>query len=154
MKFRIENTGFTLIEVAIAMGVLAIGLLGLASLQAVSLKNSSSTLYRSQATNLANSIIDAMRANKSNVATNYTDNTQYNPVCVNSLNLIGSIAERDVMAWRNSLACVLPQGMGFITVNGNFVTVTVHWDNSRNQTQAEHSNEQDPVEKIEVRTIL
>lgn len=145
-------TGFTLLEVAIAMGVLAIGLLGLASLQAVSLKNSSSTLYRSQATNLANSIIDAMRANKNNVA-NYANAIQYNPVCEDSLNLTGSIAERDVMAWRNSLACVLPQGMGFITVNGNFVTVAVHWDNSRSKTQAEQMQGQD-LEQISVSTNL
>ncbi len=57
------NTGFTLIEVLIAMLVLAVGLLGLAGLQATSLRNNQSAYNRSQATQLAYDLADRMRAN-------------------------------------------------------------------------------------------
>ena len=66
------NTGFTLIEVLIAMLVLAVGLLGLAGLQATSLKNNQSAYNRSQATQLAYDMADRMRANVAGVAT-YTN---------------------------------------------------------------------------------
>jgi len=58
-----KNTGFTLIEVLIAMLVLAVGLLGLAGLQATSLKNNQSAYNRSQATQLAYDMTDRIRSN-------------------------------------------------------------------------------------------
>jgi len=67
-----NNSGFTLIEVLIAMLVLAVGLLGLAGLQAVSLRNNLSAYNRTQATQLAYDMADRMRANvadTSNLAT-------------------------------------------------------------------------------------
>jgi type IV pilus assembly protein PilV len=56
-----HSSGSTLLEVLIAMVVLAVGILGVVSLQAISMKLSSGALLRSQATNLASSVIDAMR---------------------------------------------------------------------------------------------
>ena len=58
-----KNTGFTLVEVLIAMLILAVGLLGLAGLQATSLRNTQSAYNRSQATQLAYDMADRMRAN-------------------------------------------------------------------------------------------
>lgn len=57
------NTGFTLVEVLVAVVVLAVGLLGLAGLQASSLGNNQSAYTRSLATQLAYDIADRMRAN-------------------------------------------------------------------------------------------
>jgi type IV pilus assembly protein PilV len=57
------GAGFTLIEVLVAMVVLTVGLLGLAGLQATSLKNSQNAYYRSVATQLAYDMADRMRAN-------------------------------------------------------------------------------------------
>src|SRR3546814_2402887 len=56
--------GTTLSEVLIAVLVLGIGMLGIASLQATSLRNSQSSLERSQAVIATYAIIDAMRANR------------------------------------------------------------------------------------------
>src|SRR5574343_439121 len=58
-------TGFTLIEVLIAMLVLAIGLLGLATLQTYSLRSNLSAYTRGQATQLLYDMSDRMRANSS-----------------------------------------------------------------------------------------
>src|SRR5664280_455779 len=65
-----KNSGFTLLEVLIAMLVLAVGLLGLAGLQATSLRNNQSAYNRSQATQLAYDLADRMRNNAS-VSANY-----------------------------------------------------------------------------------
>lgn len=56
--------GFTLIEVMVAVVILAIGLLGMATLMMQSLQSSESAYSRSQATVLAYDIIERMRANK------------------------------------------------------------------------------------------
>lgn len=61
---RIRQNGFTLLEVLIAMVILSVGLLGLASLQARSLSTNQSAYLRSQANVLAYSIIDRIRANR------------------------------------------------------------------------------------------
>ena len=60
-----RQRGFTLLEVLIAVMLLAVGLLGLAGLQAVSLRNNHSAYLRSQATMLTYDIIDSMRTNRS-----------------------------------------------------------------------------------------
>jgi type IV pilus assembly protein PilV len=56
--------GFTLLEVLVALFVLAIGLLGLAMLQTTGLRFNTNSYSRSQATYVAYDIIDRMRANK------------------------------------------------------------------------------------------
>ena len=56
--------GFSLLEVLIAVVVLSIGLLGLASLQATSLRMNQEALMRSQEAHLAYDMIDRMRANR------------------------------------------------------------------------------------------
>ncbi len=71
------NRGFSLIEVLIALVVLAIGLLGLATLQMTSLQFNSDAYLRSQATVLAYDIADRMRSNMTGVvAGNYTVSTE------------------------------------------------------------------------------
>lgn len=60
--------GFTLIEVLIAVVVLSIGLLGLASLQSNGLRFNQSAQMRTQATQLAYDMSDRMRANMAAVS--------------------------------------------------------------------------------------
>ena len=56
--------GFTLLEVMIALLILSIGLLGLAALQATSLKINHGALLRTQATFLTYDMMDRLRANR------------------------------------------------------------------------------------------
>ena len=58
-----RRLGFTLIEVLIALLIMAIGFLGLANIQIISLKNNQSAYNRSQATLIAYDVIDRMRLN-------------------------------------------------------------------------------------------
>jgi type IV pilus assembly protein PilV len=61
---RNRSTGFSLVEVLVALLVLSIGLLGLAMLQVQGMKYNTNSYQRTQATLLAYDIIDRIRANK------------------------------------------------------------------------------------------
>ena len=103
-----KNIGFTLIEVLVAMLVLAVGLLGLAGLQATSLRNNQSAYNRSQATQLAYDIADRMRANISGKAT-YTamlpSAATAKSTCLSTPGCsIADMATNDLYEWNCALA--------------------------------------------------
>lgn len=130
---RRESTrggGFTLIEVLIALVVMSVGLLGLASLQTNTLAFNRDAYLRSQATALAYDIIDRMRANR-DAAVNggaYDVPAMANPAPVcNAAVPTTPVATADIAGWRRALACALPGGNGSIDTNGPEVTVTVQW---------------------------
>ena len=140
-----KNTGFTLIEVLIAMLVLAIGLLGLAGLQATSIRNTQSAYNRSQATQLAYDLADRMRTNPS-AAGNYlttfmaptaaTCATNDTPctACASTANSCTptQLAVKDLFEWNTELTSTLPSGAGTITnPAGAIYTITINWDDNR-----------------------
>ena len=115
-----KNTGFTLIEVLIAMLVLAVGLLGLAGLQATSLKNNQSAYNRSQATQLAYDLADRMRANvRAVIIRTYiaiatrsavrssTLLRRHNTTCTPA-----DMAQNDLYEWNLAVSTTLPSGTG------------------------------------------
>lgn len=131
-----KQPGFTLLEVLVAMIVLAVGLLGLASLQATSLRVNNSAYLRSQATNIAYDIADRMRANRQAALGGAYDSQAIagSPPACASVALTGTtIAARDIQSWRTAMACNLPQGTGSIARNANTFTVVIQWDDSRGQ---------------------
>jgi len=135
MKTLQKCEGFTLIEVVVAMGVMSVGLLGLASLQATSLKLNQSALLRTQATNLAYNVIDAMLANKAGVINDeYNQNLPITPhgFVQDYILDTSTIANQDLQTWNNALAYTLPQGAGGIMRNGNTITIVVEWNDSQN----------------------
>ncbi|MCP5124287.1 MAG: type IV pilus modification protein PilV [Gammaproteobacteria bacterium] len=132
-----KQTGFTLIEILVTVVVLAIGLLGLAGLQATALRFNSSASQRSQATILAYDILEQMRANVKGVRCGFYDaaNTQRpgedcNAILVAGLN---GIAVTDTGRWTTALNNTLPSANGTINYDGAIVTITIQWDDSRGQ---------------------
>jgi len=133
-----SQRGFTLVEVLIAVLVLAIGLLGLAGLQASSLRFNNDAQLRTQATLLAYDMVDRMRANRAQAA-------DYDTGGFNSANCGdtsgGSMAAQDTTDWLAQLDCLLPRGEGSIAVvitpnavpayNEIDVTIVVRWDEDR-----------------------
>ncbi|MCK9636039.1 type IV pilus modification protein PilV [Methylobacter sp. Wu8] len=138
------NTGFTLIEVLIAMLVLAVGLLGLAGLQATSLKNSQSAYNRSQATQLAYDLSDRMRANiigKANYTTVLPSSATAKPNCLTTTGCSpADMAENDLFEWNSAVRNSLPSGIGTIAVTSNTFTITITWDEDRDGDDSNNHN--------------
>ncbi|QEP43335.1 type IV pilus modification protein PilV [Ectothiorhodospiraceae bacterium BW-2] len=120
-----QQAGFGLIEVLITALILATGLLGLASLQAESLRANHSASLRSQASYFSYDIIDRMRANRQQAL-----NGQYD-IALGVVPTGGSVAEVDLLEWKMALAATLPLGDGAVERSGSQVTVTIQWDDSR-----------------------
>ncbi|CDH45106.1 type IV pilus modification protein PilV [Candidatus Contendibacter odensensis] len=142
----IRQQGFTLIEILVTVVVLSIGLLGLAGLQATSVRFNHSAYLRSQATSLAYDIADRMRVNRQAALLNNSYTGSVTRTCQSSVALAGTVAAQDIAAWGNALACALPLGRGTIVRGaGNIFTVTVLWDDSRGQ---------DPLQQFAMTTDL
>jgi type IV pilus assembly protein PilV len=134
--------GFTLLEVLIALLILSIGLLGLASLQTNGLRSNQMASMRTTATQLAYDIADRMRANPVGVdAQNYViavnDADPVIPAGENCENVTCSasqMATYDLAQWRGAVGS-LPGGTSSIAriVTGSVVThtITVYWDEYR-----------------------
>lgn len=128
-----KQSGFTLLEVLVAVLVLAIGLLGLAGLMTASVRNNQSAYQRTQATWLAYDIIDRMRVNRAVALANGYNTAFGTPAtCTASPALAGAMEAQDLADWKNQIACALPAGDGSVAVQANrTVTVRVQWNDSR-----------------------
>jgi type IV pilus assembly protein PilV len=113
-----RQTGSSLLEVLIAVVILAFGLLGLAGLQATSVKSSHSAYQRSQATLLAYDMVDRMRAARTAAIAGRFDD--------------GS-AHADRATWNAALVRTLGVGAtgSVVRAANNRVTVTIRWDDNR-----------------------
>ena len=134
-----KQHGATLIEVLVTLVVLAIGLLGMAGLQTMSIKSNQSAYYRSQASFLAYDITERMRANRKaaqdgDYYVNFPASSKANVVS-------GTRAKQDLAEWLNSLADKLPNGTGKISLENTLVTLEVRWDDSRGAIQASDSDQ-------------
>jgi type IV pilus assembly protein PilV len=114
------HAGFTLIEVLVAVVVLAGGLLGLAALQATTVRNNQSAYHRSLATQLAYDMSDRMRSNIVGVnAGNYNDKAATNDVCEGVNNCTAAqIAGYDLALWNGATGLgQLPDGKGLVCID-------------------------------------
>lgn len=146
-----KQSGFTLIEVLVSVLILAVGLVGVAGLQALSLKNNQSSFMRSQATALAYDLADRVRANMPSAMAN-----QYDPATMALTANCGTpagcspqqMAQHDVAEWDAAIAASLPMGEGFVCIDstpndgtgaadpqcdgaGTQVSVKIWWDDNR-----------------------
>jgi len=102
-----NNKGFTLLEALIGFLVLSIGMLGIASLQAISLKAGKTSVYNSIAIMKVDEIFESMRSNPSALVT-YTGGGA-DKACVGAKNCNASdLADYDVFLWKKNLKLGLP----------------------------------------------
>ncbi|MFV1982283.1 MAG: type IV pilus modification protein PilV [Thiohalomonadales bacterium] len=136
-------SGFTMIEILIAMVILSVGVLGLAGLQGASIKSSNTAYMRTVATNQIYDFAERMRSNSEgfNFVVDGGDNS-YNqlsgiPVYLNcniATKTPGAgcnpteLAIRDIAMWNIENARVLPNGQGTVRRAGQSFIITVSWD--------------------------
>lgn len=120
-----KSKGFTLLEVLVSVIVLSFGLLGMAGLQATSLKANMSAYHRSQATMLGFQILESMRANR-----DATHDNGYNITLASAApTTTGTVAQNDLKTWFVNVGAALPGGDAAIACDANNVcSVTVQWD--------------------------
>jgi type IV pilus assembly protein PilV len=112
-----HQRGVGLIEVLVAVLVLAIGVLGIAALQALTLKNSMGSASRTQASIQIYSMMDIIRADRANLGT-------YNTNIYADGNGTGGAGT--MMGWLDGLkTTVAPDAMGRVVCNANTMTCSV-----------------------------
>lgn len=143
-----RNSGFTLIEVMVALVILAVGLLGMASLMVRSQQSNEGAYSRSQASILAYDIIERMRTNKVQANPLETRTVSYAtqssayvnaalPNCATPASGTQAAgadqATQDVAQWCNSVRASLPNvdaNNTSISRTGDLYTVRIQWQDA------------------------
>ncbi len=134
-----RQKGATMIEVLVTIIILAVGFLGLASMQMLSVKNVNNSQYRSLATIYAYDMAERMRSNKAGVsagAYDGVDGNESDPGCTACTST--QVAQRDAYEWnqeiKNSLdfddaskSFGLPNGVGTVTKDGDLHKIKISW---------------------------
>ena len=131
-----------MIEVLVAMVILAVGLLGLAALQASSLKNNQTAYYRGLATQLSYDIADRMRANRlsgDKYVSSYMKPTAAKDQSAHCLQVTSTctpdkMAEHDLFEWNAALKS-LPGAKGEISFEKSSYKVVITWDEKRDDNR-------------------
>lgn len=115
-----DQRGFTLIEILIAIVVLAVGLLALAGLQLQTLRYSHSASMRNIATTQAASLTDKVLGNRlALLAGKYNNKTGASTAaCFTAAGCTSDqMASLDLQMWNQSNATALPDGVGIICID-------------------------------------
>lgn len=133
MPLTKNEYGFTLLEVLVAIVVISLGLLGLAGLQAATLRNNQIAYYRAIATQQTHDMADRIRANQAGVVAGAYDNLTAvipaDPDCVNNACTAVQMAVADHSQWNNNNARMLPGGSGTVVGGGaGEYVITVSWN--------------------------
>jgi len=145
-----RHGGFTIVEALVALVVLSIGMLGIASLYVTSLKANRNALIRSQAVNLVNDMADRIRANPR--ARGAYDMAAYGGApakhsCVVTSNCVAADLAEDDLAWWLASVTSPATGLTGANVTGNVVyaaaaatglpdtyTITTQWTDAGDKT--------------------
>ena len=149
---RRDAAGFSMIEVLIALVVLAFGLLGLALLQTMNLRYTKSANQRTQAVNLSGELLDMMRSNRSELAAYEIAETDLSGVTV----LPGGCATKAALGAASNVdrwKCEVREALGadarvkVVTSTAPAIEINVQWAESNMPTLDEQG-------KIQLRTQL
>lgn len=150
-----KQTGFTLIEVLVAVVVLSVGLIGIAGMQTKSLQFNRSAYFHTQATVLTHDMIERMRANPQGLlheaAYNNPDATENKNCFTLTGCTVTEMAKNDTFEWRQDIINRLPNGRGVVCIDstpndgvpsakacdntGSQYVVKIWWTNKVNSTQ-------------------
>ncbi|WP_257280473.1 type IV pilus modification protein PilV [Endozoicomonas sp. ISHI1] len=169
-----KEKGFTMIEIMVAVLVLAIGLLGVAGLQILSMQSSNGALNRSQATMLAYDLAERMRRNPGTALSDgYSDISieadgsqkaaPNSPNCISTGCTNTQLATQDIREWLDNITDVqgiglsgnnwqsaLPGSTASLVRNANEFTLTINWT----EAGTDNGNKQELNKSYEMRFTL
>lgn len=121
--------GVGLVEVLVAVTILAIGLLGIAAMQATALRNRHSAVERSAAVVQTYAILERMRANYDVAANGGYDLAAMTCAAPTATDLVTSDVRDWILALKEGLG---PSARGrIVDCGGEDCTIIVQWDDSR-----------------------
>lgn len=142
-------SGFTLLEVMVAMVIFSVGMLGLAGIQGLALQNNSTSYMRTMASQQAYNMSDLLRSNTDrdgkidttfdNIVTSLGTVPTKNCIADNQTTNCSEseLADFDIYHWKLRLADELPSGRGKVTKSANVYTIIIMWDEDRTGVTAE-----------------
>lgn len=138
---RQEQRGFSLIEVLVTLMLVAFALLGIAGLQAYSMRVNKGGQLRTQAVFLAADLAERMEANKAGaIAGSYvlaqsSTAPAASTACTSGACSSDGLASYDLAEWQNMISAALPQSSWKVerTTVGNpsVYTITIGWVDRR-----------------------
>ena len=139
-----KNKGSSLIEVMVALFILAIGLLGTLKMQIYSMQLHRVAYYNTQTSFLISQITDSIRSNKQVSAGYAIDLDDPSPVATKDCNIDTcnrfEMRDFDLQQWRQSVESTLPSGKSqIIAVDGGYA-VTVQYDDGIHNSDLDKSH--------------
>lgn len=141
MSVNRKQQGSSLVEVVVALFVLAIGMLGVMSMQVKSMQFSQSAYYYSQATYLANEILESMRSNRAAADTYLIELDESTPVASVNCSEAGKVCtpqqlrDYNLSEWRKNVEQTLVSGKASVQRSGDYYAITVQFDDSRAESE-------------------
>jgi len=143
--FMRHQTGFSLVEVMVALVVLSVGMIGIAALHGQSLSAGRTAQYRSVAINLSADMADRIRVNRLAEAAygGAAANNNCDPVAGGGVDCTpAQMAAHDLFVWNQLVQQLLPNGQAQVLFNAGTnpptFTITVAWDEVGEAAPVQH----------------
>ena len=128
-----SQRGFSLVEVLVALIIMSVGMLGIASLYVQSMQAGRTSLFRHNAVTLAGDVADRIRANRTAGAT-YATAVGVDGGCIAGGTNCSALqmALQDILVWQTQAANTLPNGAVVVEFDGGVTppeyTIRITWD--------------------------
>lgn len=122
-----DQQGISLMEVLIALLLLAVGVMGAGAMQLNALRYNASAVYSTQASIIAYDVLERMRVNSAQLSS-YAIQIDS---CTDGLPVDNSILHTDLADFSRAVGCQLPGGSGRIEIQGARATVHISWSEQR-----------------------
>ncbi|SDS94280.1 type IV pilus assembly protein PilV [Halopseudomonas sabulinigri] len=125
--------GFSLLEVLVAVLVLALGILGAASLQLSALRYHSGSLHATHASLLAQDMLERLRANPEQIAFYaMTVDADCEQAAAHQLTVSAdSVLAQDKLDFTRAVTCELPAGRARLSLHNGMASLHLQWSEAR-----------------------